>query len=552
MGLPASATDADRQALVDFLCDHRSDGPDTSPMGDPLHSRPVLYQYAVTGGTESPPTFESILFVTTNDGILHAIDTDDGTELWSFMPASMLERAARLYENDVVPVNPDDSLTPVREYGLDGSARLFRHIKGERDSNGNYPTYLFFGERRGGNSYYAIDVSTPGQPELMWKLDGTSMGLGQTWSTPSPTYVLDPENNFQPRPVLIFGGGYDENHEDLDTSLPDDAPGAAAIYIVDAFTGLEIWSASSTDFPEMRYAFPGDIRVIDLLGADDIVDRVYAADLGGQLWRFDFDYRGMTTGAIPGTIEETVIGGRIASLGGAENTSDPASRRRFFYAPDAALIRQGGSTWINLVIGSGHREFPRTDQTTADRLYSIRDNAPFALRPAEFYTDEAVVRPEDLQEFVIADGDVVANPTLSQDRMNVGWYLQLEAGEKVLSEARTFANQVFAVSTKSEYLTGTCPGYRLRNRLYVLDPRTAMATNNLDSEAGRDPYVDLALSDSISPEPVFLFPPDAGAVDPSTGYAGRSAPTCLVGLERCPANLFNPPNRTYWKQQGIQ
>jgi hypothetical protein len=182
----------------------------------------------------------------------------------------------------------------------------------------------------------------------------------------------------------------------------------------------------------------------------------------------------------------------------------------------------------------------------------VRDTTPFAVRPEDSYTYDSVVRPDELQAYVLSGGQITADPTLDQNKLKFGWYLQLEPGEKFLSETRTFGGQVFGVSTKSEYVSGSCPGFTLRNRLYVLNPKTGNAITNLDNEAGDDPYVDLQLKDSISPEPVFLFPPDDGEVDPNTGYGYRSAPTCLVGLERCPAPLFNPPTRTFWKQRGMQ
>ena len=97
-----------------------------------------------------------------------------------------------------------------------------------KDANGNFPAYLFFGERRGGRNYYAIDISNPSQPKLMWKLDGAISNFGETWSVPVATYVIDPNNNFLPRPVVIFGGGYDDSHETLTGGLQPDASGAAA------------------------------------------------------------------------------------------------------------------------------------------------------------------------------------------------------------------------------------------------------------------------------------------------------------------------------------
>ena len=56
-------------------------------MGDPLHSRPATVVYE---GPADDPVL--VLFVTTNDGFLQAIDASDGTELWSFVPRELLRR----------------------------------------------------------------------------------------------------------------------------------------------------------------------------------------------------------------------------------------------------------------------------------------------------------------------------------------------------------------------------------------------------------------------------------------------------------------------------
>ena len=36
-------------------------------------------------------------------------------------------------------------------------------------------------------------------------------------------------------------------------------------------------------------------------------------------------------------------------------------------------MNSGSASWINVAIGSGHREKPITDQTAINRFYSLRD-----------------------------------------------------------------------------------------------------------------------------------------------------------------------------------
>ena len=142
--------------------------------------------------------------------------------------------------------------------------------------------------RRGGRLIYALDVSDPTDPKLMWKIDHTTPGfgeLGQTWSQPKVAMVKGHTN-----PVLIFGAGYDPN-QDKDPVTSADTMGRG-IFIVDAKDGTLLWQATAgggshtcTGHPcrlsAMTHSIPGDITLIDR-NADGFIDRLYAADTGGQ------------------------------------------------------------------------------------------------------------------------------------------------------------------------------------------------------------------------------------------------------------------------------
>ena len=75
-------------------------------MGDPLHSNPVVINY---GGTDANP--DITLFAATNEGFIHAIDTRDGSEVFSFIPQELLPNLDLLYKNSGATSHP---------YGMDG------------------------------------------------------------------------------------------------------------------------------------------------------------------------------------------------------------------------------------------------------------------------------------------------------------------------------------------------------------------------------------------------------------------------------------------------
>jgi type IV pilus assembly protein PilY1 len=535
-------------------------------MGDPLHARPVTVIYGSGGSLD-----DDALFAVTNDGVLHAFDpdSDSPSEMWAYIPRSQLGRSRDLYYNATV-AQPED-----RGYGFDGNIRVMRidnNRNGIIEPGGteNDKVYLFFGQRRGGSSYFAFDVTTKTAPKLMWERDYTAAGdgsAGESWSVPTPARVRVGNTV---KNVLIFGGGYDTTQDAI--PYAEDTVGRG-VYMVDALTGDLLWRAgpdagAKLQLTAMTHSIPGDVRVIDLTG-DGFADRMYAADLGGRVWRFDIFNGNNLTDTAEGS--RFIEGGLLASLGNAEQSSPKTQSNtiRFFYAPDPALITQPGPNFINVAIGSGHRELPATDKTVVNWMFSIRDyNVLTPLLSSWYKADCSVVTdPVTPCHQVIDEDDLVdLTDTVGADATTavpvgpggaVGWRIAMEEeGEKVLAEARTFQNSIF-FTTYSPVTTGltsdACGTTFGLNKLYIVNALDARPTYNyddtVDGETPADRSKDLAQG-SIAPEVVFIFP--TPPVDPNNPNAAQPAvpPVCLVGLENCGFGISNPPVRTYWRQRG--
>ncbi len=429
-------------------------------MGDPLHSRPATVIY---GGTAASPSLtDAVVFAATNEGYLHAIDPSTGVELWSFIPDVMWPKLYLLYEN------PPSS---TKFYGVDGSMQV---LKIDVNQNGIVEpaqgdrVYLYFGMRRGGNYYYALDVTDKAAPKFLWKDSSVELpGLAQTWSTPAVAKVnVNSASQTQSRKyVLIFGGGYEEdqdpNSTTLLTSYSTDTTGNR-IFMVDAETGARLWYAGGTGsganrvLTKMNNSIPSDIRVIDL-DNDGFADRMYAGDMGGRLWRFD-----ITNGAVPNSL---VTGGVIAALGNADDATHPAvSTRRFYYAPDVSLIRSNNTAFLNIAIGSGYRASPLNLQVD-ERLYSIRDRDVFNKLTQAQYDAYAVLTETSLVD-VTADITTTVSPSAN------GWRIDLILdGEKVLAESRTFNNKIlFSTFTPvpSANASNSCVVSGVKNTFYAV------------------------------------------------------------------------------------
>ncbi|MGH8523722.1 MAG: pilus assembly protein, partial [Gammaproteobacteria bacterium] len=487
------------------------------------------------------------LFVTSNDGYLHAVDTDDGAELFSFVPKEMLARLKTLRADP--PLNASG-----REYGLDGPMTVWikenaaaadpdRDIEpGEGDH-----VYLYFGERRGGRNYYAVDVTNRDAPELLWKIEagvGDFKELGETWSAPKHTKV---KIGTSEKDVLIFGGGYDPIQESA--TVPVDDGQGRAIYMVDAETGGRLWwtgndallPAPDLGFVEMTNSIPANVRVIDV-DRDGLADRMYAADLRGQLWRFDINNgasgSGLVSGALMAQLQKT-------SASATPNTE--ADNRRFFSEPDAALIVPPGKpSFMSVSIGSGSRAHP-LNLVTQDRFYVVRDPNP--LR-------KPVAYPSALTEADLYDVTDVIKFTSEQqlDLDNAhGWRINLVDittneffGEKVLNEAVNFGGVVLfgtftPVATQSASACAPATG---TGRIYALNILNGNPVYNLDQVGDdkdlkrTDRATDLVHS-GIPPDIIIFFP------EPEGGLEGE--PTPVVGSEILNKLKFkNPVVKTYW------
>ncbi len=534
--------DPARDELIEFIrgsLAERNPRPGERPsrMGDPLHGKPVSITY---GGTVvSPDPADQVVFAATNDGFLHAIDAQTGTELWAFVPPEFLEDQLILRANDAAPD---------KRYGIDGSIRA--HI--QADGNGviepaeGERAYLFFGMRRGGASYYGLDVTRPDSPRVLWRLDATSLpGLGQSWSAPVPTRIRIQGAGQNSRSlVLVVGGGYDPSQDRRDGST--DRQGNA-LYIIDALDGRLLWHASRSgaDFEadDLRYSIPADVRVIDL-DVDGFADRLYAADMGGQVWRLD-----VFSGRPPASL---ITGGVIAQLGGAPDDSpDAAETRRFYYAPDVALAGLGTQRFIHIGIGSGHRARPNS-LATHDRFFALRDHAVFeSLTQSEYETMTPIIGADLV--------DITDNLQQSIPFSSPGWRLDLDEGgwrgEKVLAQSRTFNNLIFFTTfTPAAGAQGSihnCQPAPGTNRLYVVNLFNGDPVRNFDLLGDDSQLTEsdrfLEVPGSIAGEAVFLFPPPE---DPDcVGADCAPPPLACVGLTCLPTGFDNAPVRTYWRQE---
>ncbi|MEN8196842.1 MAG: PilC/PilY family type IV pilus protein [Pseudomonadota bacterium] len=490
-----------------------TDEPRAWIFGDALHSRPLAMNFGAAGGyTESNPAI--YLAVGTNDGTMHMIRNTDtgggqsGAEVWAFMPKEAMANQKDLRANSPGVEHP---------YGVDGAPVAYFE-----DSNFNgtieagEKVFMYFGLRRGGKAYYAMDVSNPESPRLMWTIDksGDFAELGYTFSTPRIGKVRTASGS---RPALIFAGGYDMNKDDRTTVGTDDKEGNA-IYVVDAETGALIWKArgagggsSSTVFEHQLLvdSIPSTVSIADTDG-DTYTDRILVGDTGGNVWRADL------AGASTADWKLTLLAALGRHATGASGKTDD---RRFFHRPDLVPTKDGIGAFDAVLIGAGDRPDPLdVGGVASNYFYMIKDR--HVIPGGGIDTD---IQHADLGD--VTDNCLQVGGACAVD-LTFGWRLQmLDIGEKILATPLTIDGQVFFTSylPNGGKSTTACAPTEGAGRLWTVglqDARSVINYNTADdsnqslgeAETTADRYTDLNApgipSEVVSVPPNKILRPD--------------------------------------------
>jgi type IV pilus assembly protein PilY1 len=403
--------------------------------------------------------------------------------------------------------------------------------------------------RRGGDSYYAVDVSDPNSPQLLWQISGGTPGfelMGESWSRMTVARILDGST---PRSVLIFGGGYDSAKQDVLDQTRDAAGDdvGMGIYIVDGMTGALLNSVGAddpatttidefvVDVPGMKYSIPSDVRAEDSDG-NGYADRIYVGDMGAQVWRVDIIEGGdISTGS---TLKPYLF----ADFGG----STIQENRRFYYPPSVALTTRNGLTVTSVAIGSGYRAHPLND-TVDDKFFAIIDSdvargapttTPGALTISDLY---------DVTSNILQTATGTTQTTeLAALNAKEGWVLSLSSDQKVLARARTFKNKLLFTSFETG-VADVCDFTGGSNRFYAVDLFSAIGVLEVDTD--NDGYPDTLVRDravddqaAILGEPQLVTHSDPGA--PTTPEPFCT--TVFAGSESV-MKICDAPTRVNWK-----
>ncbi|MDO4231167.1 MAG: PilC/PilY family type IV pilus protein [Lautropia sp.] len=348
-----------------------------------------------------------LVFVGSNDGVLHAFDAATGVEVYGFTPHAVTSEMAR-----------SSRVTYEPRYLMDGPLV-------ERDAfwDRSWRRVLLGSTGAGPRSVFALDVleTAPGKlnaKTLMWELDArTQPEIGHVLAAPEVGVLRDG------RWVAVFGNGYES------------ASRRAQLFVVELKTGKVLRTIDTgVGDATTRNGLGGVTLVKD---GTQVITAAYAGDLRGNVWKFDLASEDETRWKVG-------LGGKalFTTVGSRPVTAAPATVVR----PDAGVM---------VLVGTG-KLFQVDDDKSVEleSVYGLWDNERLvgdkdgklswtggsSIRPSQVRTNDVTMLPGNEFARITTDKGVL---NWDQER---GWRVPLT----MLPDAAAAQRMI----VKPQFLTG--------------------------------------------------------------------------------------------------
>lgn len=337
-------------------------------LADIYHSRPLVVGRPNMGITSSDyrsfvlanARRRSMVYVGSNGGMLHAIRDryydeagvlrdDNGEELWAYIPKMALPNLKILKERHWFFVDSSPVAVDIKATGDSGTAF---------EGSPGWHTVLVSGMRDGGRGYFALDVTNPESPRVLWEYTDSNgeNNMGYTWSMPAVGKVRVGD---QDKWVAFVGGGWMplfSGNENIGNRL----------YIIDLEKGTLLSSGGLTAeyvVGEALNRVPSAVRAVDM-NNDGYIEKVYFGDTSGNIWKMSLKNKDMSTWSLCKLFDPN-----DPNWNTAQSNRISISPRPIYYPPAVAL----GSTGNNLVLfGTGDENDP-VSLTTQDYFFEVED-----------------------------------------------------------------------------------------------------------------------------------------------------------------------------------
>ena len=473
-------------------------------LGDALESQPAflgapLFSYPYLGYPEFFAAQSGRLgtvYIGTNDGMMHAFASDTGIERWAYVPSIVIPNMWKLADKNYADlhtnyVNGSPVTTDVC------TARCAAAVTaGHPETSPVWKTILVAGLNGGGRGYFALDITDPTAPSLLWEFT-TTAGIGVVkdadlgYSFGQPVVTQKSDGTW----VVLVTSGYDNGTDSptkVSGSFVANSPagsGQGYLYVLNAATGAIISKISTGAGTAANPSGLAKIAGYNAETGGNKVSYVYGGDLLGNVWRFDIN------------------AGTAASLGTNNIGNGAVLKFATLFSDTAATLPQPIMTTPILgtivgkrviFIGTGkYLEVPDLSDTQKMTQYGIKDDNATAT----------FVNPRTslVQQFLIA------NPSGAAERLSA-----------------TSASATVAGTNAVGFGTG---------RGWYVDLPDSRERINIDAKL----VLGTLLVPSIVPSSTecspggsgwlnFLDYRTGGAVDPSTGLSGLKYDSPIVGV----------------------
>jgi type IV pilus assembly protein PilY1 len=262
-------------------------------LGDIIHSTPVVVgppsQYVMEESYEvfrqANENRDKMVYVGANDGMLHGFHAETGHEKWAFVPEFALSKFEAMADSFYCHSYSCDQTVSVKDIKI----------------NGTWRTVLAAGGGEGGSSIFALDITRPDYPDLLWQAD-----LPNGKKDHSEVEICSVGG----MSVALVGSGFDTT--DME----------AWLYAYDMNNGQLLGSLLLSSDPSALRNRATRPAVVDI-NLDGQADLVYIADMLGTVYRI----------ALGGSGHPDGWGISRLYVGEEEITADPVAS----YAPNGAI-----------------------------------------------------------------------------------------------------------------------------------------------------------------------------------------------------------------------
>lgn len=306
---PAQVANATGDNLANYLrgrtgYDENSGDPDKkvfrkrhATLGDAIDSKPAFIGKPTFSYTDPGyAAFKTLqagraktVYMGANDGMLHAFDADTLEERWAYVPTMVIPNMWKL---------ADTAYANKHNYYADGEPVISDICVSPCSSASDWRTILVAGLNGGGRGYYALDITNPTSPLLLWEVDASASklpNLGYTFG--SPVITKRPDGTW----VVLVTSGYNNIPDNSafyalpSTKFKPNNPalylngdGVGYLYVLDAVSGNKLTQISTgvggTSTPSGLAKIKG---YTDDAEKNNTTTYVYGGDLLGNLWRFN-------------------------------------------------------------------------------------------------------------------------------------------------------------------------------------------------------------------------------------------------------------------------